>query len=199
MLRELVGNILGSSIINLFEDQPDILEHTSETTMTEWNVCHHFANEVSKYIFWLNHEVDVGKRNYHNKRPDIIFHRRRRNTLNFLIIELKHDNNPIDEDLLKIGDWMRQGDLRYDFGASVQINAPNCYRIELFTQERREPLTITEQDRLEYIEIPSVGRKNNSNLKRLAQEIYDLGAYPMNDRFIPLKENYYQSIVAFFS
>jgi|SRR3990167_7992588 len=77
----LIGTILCSSIKNLFDNQPDILTNTSMTGMTEWNLGHHLANEIHKYIFWLNHDVDVTKRNVENRRPDIIFHKRGINTL----------------------------------------------------------------------------------------------------------------------
>ena len=90
---ELIGAILTSAIRNLFDQQPDVLKNTSRTGMTEWNFGHHLANEIAKYIFWLNHDMDVMKRNYNNRRPDIIFHKRGSNGLNYLVIEIKCNNS----------------------------------------------------------------------------------------------------------
>ncbi len=117
----VVERILFSSLKNLFLNQPDIFNFTSQTGQTEWNLCHHLANEIHKYIFWLDHDLDVTKRNLDNKRPDIIFHKRGINELNFLVVEVKYKDRPIKEDMIKIKkDWMGN-ELHYRFGASIKF------------------------------------------------------------------------------
>jgi len=39
-MKNLVGRIIASSIVNLFKNQPDILTYTSQTSLTEWNLAH---------------------------------------------------------------------------------------------------------------------------------------------------------------
>lgn len=92
--------------------------------MTEWNFAHHLANEIAKYIFWLNHDIDVVKRNMNNHRPDIIFHKRGYNNMNFLVIEIKIGRN-LSRDIKRIKeDWM-SNPLKYRFGASIKIDRSN--------------------------------------------------------------------------
>lgn len=133
---EIVRDILSSSIINLFKNQPDILEHTSQTTMTEWNLAHHLANEISRYIFWLNCDLEVRKRDY-GERPDIIFHKRGINELNFLVIELKKTNR-IENDIEKIKKHWIQGDLKYRLGAIIVIKAKNEWYLCVFDRDNTE-------------------------------------------------------------
>ncbi|KAF6615080.1 hypothetical protein ACT3XG_17370 [Paenibacillus polymyxa] len=137
-MENLVKNIIYSSIQNFFENEHDFFDYTSQTGMTEWNLTYHLCNELSKYIFWLNKEVDVTKRNYENKRPDIIFHKRRTNKFNFLVVEVK--KNPHDKrlDIIKLKeDWMKEP-LEYRFG--VYINIWNKYKFEaiLITRDGEE-------------------------------------------------------------
>jgi len=115
--------------MNLFKNQPDVLTDTKQTTMTEWNLAHHLANEIAKYLFWLNHDIEVVKRNYNLKRPDIIFHKRGSN-LNFLVIELKTGRD-IQHDMKRIrNEWMKN--LGYRLGASVVISMADDWQIYLF-------------------------------------------------------------------
>lgn len=135
----LIRDILASALYNLFQNQPDILTHTDLTTMTEWNFAHHYAIESAKYIFWLDHDVEVTKRNYQNHRPDIIFHKRGTNKLNFLVIEIKLHGN-IEDDILRIKeDWMK-GSLNYQFGVCIKINSRNSYNIVLFERNKEKDL-----------------------------------------------------------
>ncbi len=50
-MENLLVKMLCSSIKNLFDTQPDIFEFTSQSGETEWNLAHHLANEIQKYIF----------------------------------------------------------------------------------------------------------------------------------------------------
>ena len=133
----VIGRILTSAIHNLFYIQPDILTNTLQTRMTEWNLGHHLANEIAKYIFWLNHDLDVTKRNYKNRRPDIIFHKRSINVLNYLVIEIKRTGS-INDDIRKIReDWM-SSDLHYRFGASVVIKSADNFRVKVFEKGKSQ-------------------------------------------------------------
>lgn len=120
-MKDLVKNIIYSAIRNLFENNNDFFAFSSETNMTEWNLSHHLAIELNKYIFWIDHDLDVTKRNYGNKRPDIIFHKRRSNLLNFLVVELKKNRLDRRSDKDKIrDDWMIEP-LKYQFGSYINI------------------------------------------------------------------------------
>ncbi len=131
-MPDLIGRILCSSIKHLCDNQTDILKFTPGTAETEWNLGHHLANEIQKYLFWLDHDIDLTKRNYENRRPDIVFHRRNTNALNFLVIELKHRGSDNTDDIRKItDDWMRDN-LHYRFGASIKITDENKYEIRVF-------------------------------------------------------------------
>ncbi|MGQ3684220.1 MAG: hypothetical protein ACUBOA_04275 [Candidatus Loosdrechtia sp.] len=128
---EPIGAMLTSAIRNLFDQQPDVLRNTSRMGMTEWNLGHHLANEIAKYIFWLNHDMDVMKRNYNNRRPDIIFHKRGSNDLNYLVIEIKC-NNSTSGDIKRIKrDWMGD-ELHYRFGATIVVNSDNDFKMTVF-------------------------------------------------------------------
>jgi len=141
----LIGSILVSSIKKLFREQPDILLHTDDSTMTEWNLGHHLANEISKYIFWLNNDLDLSKRNYENRRPDIIFHKRGINELNFLVIELKI-NGDIEDDIDKIKNYWMSEPLRYRFGAIINIKSADDFNINLFPNDVNEKYTFSRQN-----------------------------------------------------
>jgi len=95
-----------------------------ETDEREPNLSFHLANELWKYLFWLNGDFDVTKSAHADKRPDVIFHKRAPNALNFLVVEVKRASNPhgVKEDVQKIREHWFRGKLRYCFGASVLIN-----------------------------------------------------------------------------
>ena len=132
---EILKRIIESSVVELEKKQPDILISTEQTTMTEWNLGHHYANELSKYIFWLNNDIDVVKRNYNNRRPDIIFHKRKLNCLNLLVLEIKILDEINTEDFNKIkNDWM-QHPLNYQYGACISFNRNGIHVGKLFTKE----------------------------------------------------------------
>jgi len=128
----LLGNILCSSIKNLFDHQPDIFKFAPETSETEWNLGHHLANEIHNYIFWLNCDLDLTKAQYSYKRPDIVFHKRGIHALNFLVVELKHRGASSEEDIKKIGEYWMGPSLHYRFGARINILKPAEYKVILF-------------------------------------------------------------------
>lgn len=167
---DLIGKILSSSIKNLFEYQPDIFDFTPYTGETEWNLSHHLANEIHKYIFWLNCDVDVTKRNIENRRPDMIFHKRGINTLNFLVVELKHHGVRSDEDIRKIKeDWMGH-DLSYRFGTSINIADRNSYIVNLFSKDTESSFT---QD-THYLPLPNTSQKIGIPSHSLVNKIFTM-------------------------
>ena len=116
-----IKELLEGAIALLSERQPTLFEFTSETNQTEWNVVHHYAKEVS--ALFPNHDcdVDVSKPNLNNKRPDIVIHKRGTHDLNFLVIEVKRDQDGVSEDIEKIREWWFRQPLQYQYGAVVMI------------------------------------------------------------------------------
>jgi len=171
-MKDLIKNIISSSIKNLFNNQPDILTDTSQTTMTEWNLAHHLANEIAKYIFWLNNDFDISKKNYKNRRPDIIFHKRGINELNFLVIELKR-NDCIEEDIKKIKqDWMGSP-LFYRFGASVVIKNEKDWNVILFEREDNYRIEFGAKENKKPLPLP-INETMVCKIKFLVNQIYEL-------------------------
>ena len=163
-MRNLIKRIIISSINNLFRNQPDVLKHTSETGMTEWNLGHHLANEIAKYIFWLDVDIDVTKRNYDNKRPDIIFHKRDVIALNLLVIELKTSGNAgYQDDIKKIKEVWVDSELKYRFGAAILIIDKDNFEVCIIDRVKNtiEPI-IDVQDNLK---IPKVDKKAMSKIQ----------------------------------
>jgi hypothetical protein len=193
----LLRRILYSALKNLFDNQPNIFDFTSQTGQTEWNLAHHLANEIHKYIFWLDHDLDVTKRYIDNKRPDIIFHKRGINELNFLVIEVKFRNKSIQKDVEKIQeDWMGE-QLNYRFGASIKILSKDKYEIIVFEKNgdqikgdqedrkfKQKPfidlvdkiLVITKDD--DYLENPEKQAEVREYKKQIDQLVYKLYGLP---------------------
>ncbi len=166
MNNEVIACILGSAIRSLFKKQPDVLKSTRETTMTEWNFGHHLANQIARYVFWLDVDVDLGKRNYENRRPDIICHKRTINALNYLVIEIKVDSSP-HADIQKIrADWM-QPNLNYRFGISVSVSRDKSYRIEVFERGNAGSLIVNET----CASLPIPTKKGKVHIKKLVEKI----------------------------
>ncbi len=169
-MENLIKRIIISSINNLFRNQPDVLEHTSETGMTEWNLGHHLANEIAKYIFWLDVDIDVTKRNYDNKRPDIIFHKRKSMALNFLVIEIKTTNqNDFISDVDKTEYYWVFSNLQYRFGAAVLIKGIDNYEIRIIDRVNNttEPISAVQ----EYLKIPKVNKKAMIKIQKIIVSI----------------------------
>lgn len=132
--NEQIKIILKKALDNLYKAQPDLNEFSSETNQTEWNLAHHYANEIIKFFPGYSCDLDVIKRNLNNKRPDIIIHKRGVNTNNLLVIELKKNGrrNAIEFDIDKIkSDWFGEH-LNYNYGAVV-----NCY-----TDDRNDQIVV---------------------------------------------------------
>ncbi len=161
-MLNLIGKILVSAIRNLFANQPDVLTPTSFTGMTEWNFGHHLANEIIQYIFWLNHDLDVTKHNYDNRRPDIIFHKRGINDLNFLVVEIKTKGSS-GKDIKKIRDGWVCHPLEYRFGASIVVQSTDDFEVNVFQKNRSQTFSksisvipipkMSDSDRILFIEL----------------------------------------------
>lgn len=128
-----INSILEQAIDALFERQPNIFEFTPETGQTEWNLAHHFAIELCRFFPSLDHDLDVVKWNYGNRRPDIILHKRGTHAANFLVVEMKRDCHPqeIEAEVHKINEhWFREP-LLYKFGAVVNLRTKGPHEIRL--------------------------------------------------------------------
>lgn len=186
-MNNLIKNIIFSAITNLFKNQDDIFENTYQTNITEWNLSYHLSNELKEYIWWLNCDLDVTKRNYSNKRPDIIFHKRKKNSLNFLVIELKKNKHDNKSDIDKIkDDWMRYP-LHYRYGAYVNIWGIDKYEAILFDRNKNE-FNINKEN-CTYLEIPEVSKSLNQELNTLVEEIKESEInYVLNNDIVCLLE-----------
>ena len=160
----LIKQILCSALKNLFHNQPNIFDFESQTGQTEWSLTHHLSNEICKYIFWLDHDLDVTKRNLGNRRPDIIFHKCGINALNFLVVEVKYRDRTIEEDIRRIKeDWMGN-ELKYRFGASIQIFDKSKWKVIVFANKGAEG------SREQEIKFFSIGNLSDSVQKNLIRK-----------------------------
>ena len=80
--------LLEKAADSLFVNQCDIYVSTPESTVTEWSVAHHYANEISNLIPGYACDVEARK-TVSGERPDIIVHRRGKHCGNFLVVEIK--------------------------------------------------------------------------------------------------------------
>ncbi|MDM5222996.1 hypothetical protein QUF86_20085 [Peribacillus sp. NJ11] len=166
-MNNLIKDIIYSSIKNLFKNQPEIFVNTDQTNLTEWNLSHHLSNEIKRYIFWLDNDLDVTKRNYRNNRPDIIFHRRQVNAFNFLVVELKKSRYDNQSDVKKIKeDWMSEP-LDYRYGAYINIWGVDKYKAILFEKGGKE---YDVNELCNYVPVPNINNKMLLQYKELIDE-----------------------------
>ncbi len=170
-MLSLVKHIIYSSIKNLFGNHS--FEFTYKTYMTEWNLAHHLANELSKYIFWLDHDFDLIKPYSENKRPDIIFHKRGIHELNFLIIELKRTDD-VKYDIKKIREhWM--GELYHRFGASIVIKGKTDWYGKIFEAGKEQIIEFKNQENIGYLPLPSNETlEYKTEIERIVSKIYHI-------------------------
>ncbi|MBF8266537.1 MAG: hypothetical protein HW388_45 [Dehalococcoidia bacterium] len=141
-MNEEVQILLRQAAESLFQNQPNIYDFTSESGNTEWNLAHHYANEVHKLLRDYDCDLEITKGSYHNKRPDIIFHERGSHERNFLVIEVKKDGGPqdIESDYQKIKyDWFREP-LQYQFGALVNLKSDKTSEVEVL-ENSNQPMS----------------------------------------------------------
>ena len=79
----------------------------------------------------MDHDLDVVKMNYENRRPDIIFHKRGTHEANHLVVEIKRDGSPreADADIKKIESHWFRAPLRYEFGAVVNLRKDGKHEV----------------------------------------------------------------------
>lgn len=121
--REQVEDILQRALDDLCRDQPNILDATAETAQTEWNLVYQLAPLIHKSLDFLDCEIDVIKKRFGMMRPDVIFHHKRTNVFNFLVIEAKTNKGPkaIANEIQKIRNNWFQPPLSYRFGAVINF------------------------------------------------------------------------------
>jgi hypothetical protein len=113
--------------------------------------------------------VNITKRDYGNRRPDIIFHKRGINQLNFLVCEIK-TNGSSDEDIKKIKrDWMRSPSW-YHFGASIVVVLSNNFEATVFEKGRFRSFSISSR----IIPLPRISRPTKESFKELVDAITTL-------------------------
>ena len=137
MNKVTVEKIIDQAVKNLFQNQSNIYEFTSETRQTEWNLAHHLAVEIHNLLPWFDYDLDIAKPNYDNKRPDIVLHKRGNHDSNFLVIEVKRDGSEtaIDEDIQKVkNQWFRPV-LSYEFGAVVNLKPNKTWEIKVLKND----------------------------------------------------------------
>jgi hypothetical protein len=143
-MKDLITRIICSALNNVISAQPNLSKFIpQETAEREPNLSFHFANELWRFLFWLDCDFDVTKSFHHDKRPDMIFHKRGINALNFLVVEVKRKSNPngFADDLVKIRDHWFDKDLHYQFGASVVIDEKTGdYTLRLMERGSIEPV-----------------------------------------------------------
>lgn len=87
-----VKEAIERAVESLFANQPDIFRLTPESAQTEWSLTTHLARELSALFPAFACDVDIKKPEAGDRRPDIVFHRRGTHEDNFLVIEIKRDN-----------------------------------------------------------------------------------------------------------
>jgi len=133
------------SVKEMFVNQRDLADFTAQTDHHEPNLSFHLANELWKFFPWLNCDFDV-KKTDHNKRPDIIFHRRGCNTFNLLVVEVKRQSSPLvngwicQSDEEKISNYWFAEQLNYPFGVSLVMNEKTSEFA--FALSRNNPRTV---------------------------------------------------------
>jgi len=136
---EKIKGILETAISNLFANQPNIFDFTSETGQTEWNLACHYANEVHKLLPDFDCDTDITKVNLNRKRPDIIFHSRGSHKNNFLVIEVKRNGSEpkVNSDIRKIKKYWFNNRLCYQFGAVINIKNDKTKDVKVFKNQKR--------------------------------------------------------------
>lgn len=92
MNEQSVKESIERAVESLFAKQPDIFRLTPESAQTEWNLTNHLAREISAVFPAFACDVDIKKPDAGDRRPDIVFHRRGTHEDNFLVIEVKRNN-----------------------------------------------------------------------------------------------------------
>src|SRR5262249_33698096 len=100
----------------------------------EWNLAHHLACELREFFPSLDHDLDLTKHDYDERRPDIVFHKRGTHEANHLVVEVKRDGRPakITADIEKIHAYWFRPPLQYEFGAVVNLRSDGTHEVQVF-------------------------------------------------------------------
>jgi hypothetical protein len=170
-MTELVADILASAAVILNEEQPTLSKFTSETNEYEPNLSFHYANNLGPFLFWLDCDFDVIKPNLAKKRPDIIFHRRGIQALNFLVVEVKRHESDATEDIDKIRDYWFPKPLCYRFGASVVLGKNGSFSVALLENRSDKGAARRDTKRFNELRIPKASERQVA-LARLSDLIF---------------------------
>jgi len=123
-MRNLLMRILCSAARQTRQNNPDLGSFSSETFQHELNLQFHYANALRTWLPWLNCDFNLSKRHLNREMPDIVFHKRGINALNFLVLEVKRrrHENKVPADLEQIRERWFGARLHYDFGAAVILD-----------------------------------------------------------------------------
>lgn len=175
-MKTLLAHILASALLRLRRAEEKRGDFTSQTNWHEPNLSFHLANELVPYLFWLDCDFDMTKSGHEDKRPDIIFHRRGTNNLNFLVIEVKREGNRsgIEGDLEKIRNEWFAGSLLYRFGAGIITDErANRFEVHLLERGNDEPMVISSEDILRKFPRPRPSRAARTEIRSLASQARD--------------------------
>ena len=137
MDEQSVKEAIVRAIESLFANQPDIFRLTSASAQTEWNLTNHLAPELSAFFPAFAYDVDIKKPDAGDRRPDIVFHRRGTHEDNFLVIEVKRDNQrALTGELEKIERYWFAEPYLYQFGAALNLNSDFTYQVEMRVNSR---------------------------------------------------------------
>jgi hypothetical protein len=132
---DTIRELLRTAVADLYRNESDIDQFSSETAQTEWNLAAHLAPEIIKYFEGYSYDIDVIKVNHKNKRPDIIIRRRGPETdYNLLVVEVKREGSElgVDSDIEKIrSHWFGEG-LQYQLGATINLKVRDALDIRVF-------------------------------------------------------------------
>ena len=122
-----VEEIVHRALDDLYRNRPSIFVSTRLTGQTEWNLVHHLAPEIHKFIRFLTCDTDVTKaiqgQGGGRPRPDIIYHIVDSTEYDFLVVEAKKNRSQdiIEGEKQKIIDYWFPAPLRYQFGAVINF------------------------------------------------------------------------------
>jgi hypothetical protein len=130
---EQVEEVLERAAEELFESGL-VAGFTRQTNQSEWNLANHLAAAIARYLPELEHDGDLVKPQAGRRRPDIVFHVRGTHDSNYLVVEVKKDGSQdsVLSDVTKIKTHWFRGDLRYLFGAVMNLRSDNTADIQVF-------------------------------------------------------------------
>lgn len=137
MNEQSVKETIEQAVENLFANQPDIFELTPDSAQTEWNLTNHLAHEISALFPTFACDVDIKKPVAGDRRPDIVCHIRGIHEDNFLVVEVKRNNQGVMiGELEKIKQYWFAEPYLYKFGVALNLNSDFTYQVEIRVNPR---------------------------------------------------------------